>query len=85
MRSPFYQRPEKRKFNYKPRFYEPDGGTKDKQGNFDPDKFANRLHRSWGAKRQQSKETRTSNRRVIWLLFIVIVLVYLAYKFIFKI
>jgi len=81
MNSPFYQRPEKRKFNYQPRFYDPDGGTKDKHGNFDPEKFGDRLHRSWSKKRQQNKQTRSSTNKVVILFVIVIALVYLAYKF----
>jgi hypothetical protein len=83
MKSPFYQRPEKRKFNYKPRFYEPDGGTKDAQGNLDLEKFGNRLHHSWSQKRQRNRKTKASLNMIIWLMFILIVLLFFAYKFIF--
>ena len=83
MKTPFYQRPEKRKFNYKPRFYNPDGGTKDEHGNFDPEKFGNRLHHNWSEKRKRNKKNQTSVNMIVWLMFIVIILIFFAYKFIF--
>ncbi|MDR3046007.1 MAG: hypothetical protein LBU51_00120 [Bacteroidales bacterium] len=84
MNTIFYKKPEKRKFHYKPRFYEADGGVHNERGEFDPDKFGNRLHNSWQAKRDRNKKNTTSNTRVIILMCIVIILVFIAYKFIFR-
>ena len=77
-----YQKPEKRKFNYSPRFYNPDEATKDKKENFDIQRFGERLHRSWSKKRQLNKKTHSSANRIVWLMFIFLVLLFLTYKFI---
>ncbi len=83
MKSPFFQRPEKRKFKYKPRFYDNSEETKDEQGNFDPEKFGDRLHRSWSEKRDRNRKQHSSLNLIIWLMLIVLVLIFFASKFIF--
>ena len=80
-------RPEKRQFRYKPRFYQAEEDKPvDKSGeDFDPDKFADRLHRSWASKRMsQQDRNKFPLKTVIWLMFIVLVLGYFFFKFLDK-
>ncbi len=77
-------RPEKREFRYKPRFYqrEEDKPMDNSGENYDPDKFAVRLHRSWSSKRMsQQDRNKFPLKTVIWLMFIVVILVFLSVKF----
>lgn len=77
-------RPEKREFRYKPRFYqrEEDKPMDNSGENYDPDKFAERLHRSWTSKRMsQQDRNKFPLKTVIWLMFIVVILVFLSVKF----
>ena len=77
-------RPEKREFRYKPRFYqrEEDKPMDTSGENYDPDKFAERLHRSWSSKRMsQQDRNKFPLKTVIWLMFIVVILVFLSVKF----
>ena len=77
-------RPEKREFRYKPRFYqrEEDKPMDNSGENYDPDKFAERLHRSWSSKRMsQQDRNKFPLKTVIWLMFIVVILVFLSVKF----
>ena len=77
-------RPEKREFRYKPRFYqrEEDKPMDNSGDNYDPDKFAERLHRSWSSKRMsQQDRNKFPLKTVIWLMFIVVILVFLSVKF----
>lgn len=78
------ERPEKREFRYKPRFYqrEEDKPMDNSGENYDPDKFAERLHRSWSSKRMsQQDRNKFPLKTVIWLMFIVVILVFLSVKF----
>ena len=77
-------RPEEREFRYKPRFYqrEEDKPMDNSGENYDPDKFAERLHRSWSSKRMsQQDRNKFPLKTVIWLMFIVVILVFLSVKF----
>ncbi len=76
--------PEKREFRYKPRFYqrEEDKPMDNSGENYDPDKFAERLHRSWSSKRMsQQDRNKFPLKTIIWLMFIVVILVFLSVKF----
>lgn len=78
------ERPEKREFRYKPRFYqrEEDKPMDNSGEDFDPDKFAERLHRSWSSKRiSQQDRNKFPLKTVIWLMLIVFVLVFIFIKF----
>ena len=78
------ERPEKREFRYKPRFYqrEEDKPMDNSGEDYDPEKFAERLHRSWSSKRMsQQDRNKFPLKTVIWLMFIVIVLGYFFFKF----
>ena len=78
------ERPEKREFRYKPRFYqhEEDKPMDNSGEDFDPDKFAERLHRSWSSKRISQQDRNTFPlKTVIWLMLIVFVLVFIFIKF----
>lgn len=78
------ERPEKREFRYKPRFYqrEEDKPMDNSGEDYDPEKFAERLHRSWSSKRKsQQDRNKFPLKTVIWLMFIVIVLGYFFFKF----
>ena len=78
------ERPEKREFRYKPRFYqrEEDKPMNNSGEDYDPEKFAERLHRSWSSKRKsQQDRNKFPLKTVIWLMFIVIVLGYFFFKF----
>ena len=81
------ERPEKREFRYKPRFYqrEEDKPMDNSGEDFDPDKFAERLHRSWSSKRiSQQDRNKFPLKTVIWLMLIVFVLVFIFIKFMYK-
>lgn len=81
MKNLLYTRPEKRQFRYKPRFNKTEEEIKNDYGDLDPDKLAERLHRSWSSKRKRNRKTQFPLRTVIWLMFIVIILVYFFYRF----
>lgn len=78
------ERPEKREFHYKRRFYqaEEDKPVSKDGEDFDPDKFADRLHRSWSSHRMSRQDrNKFPLKTVIWLAFIVFVLVFFFLKF----
>jgi len=78
------ERPEKREFRYKPRFYQRDEDKPmDNSGeDFDPEKFAERLHRSWASKRKsQQDRNKFPLKTVIMLMLFVIILVFFFVKF----
>ena len=78
------ERPEKREFRYKPRFYQRDEDKPmDNSGeDYDLEKFAERLHRSWASKRKsQQDRNKFPLKTVIMLMFFVIVLVFFYVKF----
>ena len=81
------ERPEKREFRYKPRFYqrEKDKPMDNSGEDYDPEKFAERLHRSWSSKRMsQQDRNKFPLKTVIWLMLIIVVLVFIFTKFIDK-
>lgn len=81
------ERPEKREFRYKPRFYqrEEDKPMDNSGEDYDPEKFAERLHRSWSSKRMsQQDRNKFPLKTVIWLMLIIVVLVFIFTKFIDK-
>lgn len=78
------ERPEKREFRYKPRFYqrEEDKPMDNSGKDYDSEKFAERLHRSWSSKRMsQQDRNKFPLKTIIWLMFIVVVLVFFFIKF----
>lgn len=83
MKNPFLPpRPEKREFKYKPRYYESDDGIKSESGDIDMNKVAERLHRSWNAKRKRQKPNyQASFMMLLFLTLIVVVLGFFVYKF----
>lgn len=81
MKNIFDTRPEKRDFKYKPRYYDPDGTTKDENGDFDVNKFADRIHRKWSNKRQK-KKSNTSLLTLIILMCFVLIVLFFVYKLI---
>ncbi|MEG1555378.1 MAG: hypothetical protein RR356_01470 [Bacteroidales bacterium] len=82
MKFNFTERPERRKFNYKPRFYKPEGNTSKLSETHDTEEFAQRLHENWESRRKRRTErSKFPLKTVIWLAFIVIVLAYLFVKF----
>lgn len=75
----FFNTPKPRKFNYKPRFYDPEKeGDVKKEG----DDFASTLHRSWNKTRTRKEPHKFPIKSVIWISLIIITLIYLYYKFI---
>ena len=81
------ERHEKREFRYKPRFYqrEEDKPMEKSGEDYDPEKFADRLHRSWSSKRMsQQDRNKFPLKTVIWMMFIVLVLGYFFFKFLDK-
>jgi hypothetical protein len=74
-------RREKREFKYKPRFSNTSNHQKNGEDTFDTNEFAERLHRSWDRKRTNRTRNKFPLKTLIWLMFIVIILVYLFYKF----
>ena len=80
MKSLFYERPKKREFRYKPRFYEQDGGVKDENGNINLDKFGDRIHHKWSEKRSRRREQAMPWRTIVFLMMVIFILIYLSYK-----
>jgi hypothetical protein len=79
----FFYRPEVRKFRYKPQFFVPEEEKPINYDKYDSEKFGEKLHNSWNKKRH-SKHNHTSNMRiVIWMIFLLLVLGLLAWKFLF--
>jgi len=79
----FLHRPEARKYNYKPQFYVPEDEKPTNSENFDPNKFGDKLRSSWGRRRYSRKHSTGNMRTVIWLVFIILLLVVLGWKFLF--
>lgn len=84
----FIERPEKREFRYKPRFYNPDkesSGGKSGEEEYDSSKFAERLHRKWSSKRMTEQDrNKFPLKTVIFLMLIVFVLAFFFIKFLDK-
>lgn len=82
----FFHRPEVRKYNYKPQFYNPDkldekeGKPSDKEVSSSYE-FANRMHDNWSRRRQHKNQKQSSFKYIIWLVFIALILGILYYKF----
>ncbi len=76
----FFHRPETRKFNYKPQFYEPTEEKVKRSEEFDSDEFAKRLHKNWSSKRKTQKQGISNFKSIIWIVFILFILLFFYYK-----
>jgi hypothetical protein len=79
----FFHRLDVRKYNYKPQFYISEEGKSLNTQNFDPDKFGVKLRSSWDSKRRTRKNSTNNMRIIIWMVFLVLVLALLGWKFLF--
>ncbi len=78
----FFHRPEARKYNYKPQFYDPDKPEENKEGEAARAReFANHMHDSWDRRRQHKNRQQSSLKYIIWLVFIALIIGILYYKF----
>jgi hypothetical protein len=81
-------KPETRKFNYKPQFYTPEGEerpvTKTKEGEYNSEEFAARLHRSWSGRRQRKEKMQFPFKLVVLMLFFALIVGYIYFKFFMK-
>lgn len=82
----FLHRPEPKKFNYKPQFYNEDENNEDgrpetRRELSEQEAFARRLHNNWERRRSRKDNKKTSFRTIIWMAFIVFILLFLVYKF----
>ncbi len=75
----FFNTPKPKKFNYKPRFYDPEKEEKNKT---ESDDLASTIHRSWNSKRKRKEPHHFPLKTVIWISLIILTLIYLYYKFI---
>jgi len=80
----FLHRPEARKYNYKPQFYVPDEEKPVNAKDFNPDKFGDKLRNSWERNRRTRSNPTGNMRTVIWIAFLLFILLFAAWKFIFK-
>ncbi len=76
----FFHRPETRKYNYKPQFYEPTEEKVKRSEKFDSDEFAKRLHNNWSSKRKTKKQGISNFKSIIWIVFILFILLFFYYK-----
>jgi len=79
----FLHRPEARKYNYKPQFYVPEEAKTTNEKNFKPDMFGEKLRNSWERKRHRKGNSASSRRIIIWMVFIILILGLIGYKFFF--
>ncbi|MCL2247283.1 MAG: hypothetical protein FWC10_09290 [Lentimicrobiaceae bacterium] len=80
----FTHRPEARKFNYKPQFYVPEEKQSTNETNFDPNKFGEKLRSNWDRKRQTKSKRSSNSRIIIWMVFLIMVLGYIGYRYFVK-
>ncbi len=75
----FFNNRESRKFNYKPRFYNPE--KENSTGDSRKD-FARNLHNEWQSKRNHTGERKNnSSITILFMIFFVIILAVLLFKF----
>jgi len=79
----FLHRPEARRYNYKPQFYVPEESKPTNEKNFDSNMFGEKLRNSWERKRHRRNDSSSSRRIIIWMVFIVLILGLIGYKFLF--
>jgi hypothetical protein len=79
----FLYRPEVRKYNYKPQFFDPDEEKFDKAKKNDRDEFGSKLRNCWENKRK-IKKNKNSMRNIVWIAFILLLLLFLVSKFVFR-
>ena len=78
----FFHRPEARKYNYRPQFYDPDKLEEKEEGETaHAREFANHMHDSWERRRQHKNQRQSSLKYIIWLVFIALILGIIYYKF----
>lgn len=80
----FFHRPDTRKFNYKPQFYISDEEKPINPENLDLDKLGKKIRSSWDSKRHNRKNHTANMRIIIWMLFLLLVLGLLGWKFLFN-
>ena len=80
----FPPRREKRKFKYKPRFSGTESHQQSGEGEYDTKEFSERIHRSWERKRENRTRNKFKLKSLLWMIFIVLILVYLFYRFFMK-
>lgn len=75
----FFNNQENRKFNYKPRFYDP---NKEKSTGDERRDFARNLHEEWQSKRNHTAGKKNgSSITILFMIFFVIVLAIVLFKF----
>jgi hypothetical protein len=77
----FLHRPEPRKYGYKPQFHVPEDQKPVNEKDFDPDKFGDKLRSNWERKRRARTNTTGNIRVVIWIAFLLVLLLVVAWKF----
>lgn len=78
----FLHRPQPKKFEYKPRYYNPD--TEPDESGMTPDeteRFARRLHREWESKRTRQEKKGFSKLTIVWILIILGFLIWFIFRF----
>ncbi|MCQ2285243.1 MAG: hypothetical protein MJZ76_00010 [Bacteroidales bacterium] len=82
----FLHRPEPKKFNYKPQYFNEDDldASEETRQNrrqlSEQEEFARRLHNNWDRRRQRKREDKSSFRTIIWMAFIVFILLFVVFK-----
>jgi len=79
----FFHRPKARQYNYKPQFYVPEEEKPVNYKNFDTDQFGDKLRDRWDKKRQHKSNATTNIRVIVWMVFLVLVLGIIGWKFLF--
>ncbi len=75
----FFNNQEPRKFNYKPRFYDPD---KEKSTGDERKDFARNLHEEWQSKRNHTGDNKNnSSITILFMIFFAIVIAIILFKF----
>lgn len=82
----FFHRPEAKKFNYTPQFYDPNAIDDEDKKKMDKEtaheyEFANRMHYSWERRRQHKEKKGFSYRTLFWSIFIAVLVCFVIFKF----
>jgi len=80
----FLHRPETRKFNYKPQFYNPDEPEKKEFRSKEAEhayELSNRIHINWDRRRQHKENKSAMMKSLIWVAFVLFLICLLFYKF----
>lgn len=82
MSSFFNFKEDRREFKYKPRFQKQESDAEKGNGEFDPNKFGERLHRSWSSKRRSRPKNSFPMGLVLLLLGIFVIILFFYFKFV---